>query len=1551
MLATFYQRICKKWRVCGMLFVLLLAVLLCHAQTAFAQNGKLLSDNTKDGYSKSNQSKVFYHGGKWWALAFADAEDTWAIWQLNDSTWSYAAAAGNTSSSAHPDAVLNAATNKLYVLYSAKSSQFIRMSFSGGTWSIDAGYPVTLTALGKGDSQNPASLALAKNGELWIFRINNETLQTMHSTNEGATWSALINVKSGLNTESGLTDARAFTSGGQNFVGVAYGEEDTPGVSRYGFLFHQDGAVETAWTDESASLTVGAENATSNISMAVDAANNLFLLTQNANATGSNARNTLYKRAAAGGWQSFSVNTSQTWTAPAVAVSSTNKLFLLGINTTTFEGEYKSLTIGQENTASAALSNPLFDNSGEQFANLSAPAQIVDATSHLLITCENISAGLIWYNRLNVGGGGPGPGPGPSCPPVLAAGPAAIEGTRGGSSVFYKPNQSKVFYHANAWWVAAQDTSGKEWFLYKKQGANWIKSISLGSPGSLKPDCIVDSPNNKLYVLQSHTSNDGTKFLSLTYSTNTGAWSYDVGFPVAILGFKHQGENPCVLIRAKNGDFWVFVARLGVIYARRSSNGGVTWTPDIIVKTIDITTAMVDVVTFTSNGKNYIGLGYAEDTDPISHYGFIHHKDGDADNVWTDETHLISVPPNTYGDDHMSMAVSPNNDVYIATKTNPDLNNATGIALYKRTPAGVWSMRSVFIGSAETRPALAIDETNNELYVFALRLGSPRYGLYKKCRIGFEDSLAIVPGVTYMQEGMNDFHNLSTPAHYVNSCTGLLVAGENNTNFKTWYQLFSIKGNNAPLPVVVDSTIVTPTTVNQKASYKIKFTLGATGALTTGVDQIIVTWPEGTRVPSVMLNTNVKVNGVNASAVTTDSLARQATVTVPANILASTQVTLLFAKAAGVFNPTLANTHTLQLKTSMQPTDATSPTYSITGSVGVAVGTIIVTPDTATRIASYQIPITLGASGALTGGLGKIMVKWPTGFALPTTIAKTNVKVNNVNAFAVAVNLTNRVITITVPNNLANNAAVTVLFTSAAAIGNPALVGDYSLQAKTSIQTTFGTSPLFAIKALPTGPANNTGALLAKQTKAVFDKSSQSKIFYHDSKWWTIAQDSSDSKWYLWYHSGAAWARSLKVDSRAGSRADMLMDSATNRLYILSSQGSSTIFFRYLYSAGTWAAEATVTLLGFHHGDGANVITMTRAKNNALWVFRIALGALETQVSTDDGNTWSSTIQIKTGMTGINGQTDAVAFSQGGDHVGVFYSMTAASGGTAIGFFKHLDSAPNATWTDESASINFFGTEGADSWVSANTLANGTVYVITRNKTGGASDPTNTLYKRSTAGTWSKFKINTGSNAWTSPTLAIDATSNRLLVLGIRTSAPSFGEYKICAVGSEATLEAALAKPVFKNNTDNFGHMSAPLAEATNATGLMLVASNTTTDDLWFNKLNLSLAKEEAEDISVHEKTEAEIDNFKEAGVYPNPFNPTTSIRFAVQTPTSVKLQIFNLRGELVRTLANGDFQRGVYERVWNGRDHTGNLSASGIYFYRLQIGEKLYRGRMQMLK
>jgi hypothetical protein len=52
-----------------------------------------------------------------------------------------------------------------------------------------------------------------------------------------------------------------------------------------------------------------------------------------------------------------------------------------------------------------------------------------------------------------------------------------------------------------------------------------------------------------------------------------------------------------------------------------------------------------------------------------------------------------------------------------------------------------------------------------------------------------------------------------------------------------------------------------------------------------------------------------------------------------------------------------------------------------------------------------------------------------------------------------------------------------------------------------------------------------------------------------------------------------------------------------------------------------------------------------------------------------------------------------------------------------------------------------------------------------------------------------------------------------------------------------------------------------------------------------------------------------------------------------------------------VRTLVDRDFNAGIHEQRWNGRDNFGRRVASGVYFYRVQIGAAVLRGRLEMVK
>lgn len=89
----------------------------------------------------------------------------------------------------------------------------------------------------------------------------------------------------------------------------------------------------------------------------------------------------------------------------------------------------------------------------------------------------------------------------------------------------------------------------------------------------------------------------------------------------------------------------------------------------------------------------------------------------------------------------------------------------------------------------------------------------------------------------------------------------------------------------------------------------------------------------------------------------------------------------------------------------------------------------------------------------------------------------------------------------------------------------------------------------------------------------------------------------------------------------------------------------------------------------------------------------------------------------------------------------------------------------------------------------------------------------------------------------------------------------------------------------------------------------------------------------------------------KLVGNYPNPFNPETSIRFSLREAGNVSLRIYNLRGQLVRTLINSNYQSGNHTVVWNGRDNNGNSVSSGIYMYRMESPGYNKTLRMMLVK
>jgi hypothetical protein len=92
--------------------------------------------------------------------------------------------------------------------------------------------------------------------------------------------------------------------------------------------------------------------------------------------------------------------------------------------------------------------------------------------------------------------------------------------------------------------------------------------------------------------------------------------------------------------------------------------------------------------------------------------------------------------------------------------------------------------------------------------------------------------------------------------------------------------------------------------------------------------------------------------------------------------------------------------------------------------------------------------------------------------------------------------------------------------------------------------------------------------------------------------------------------------------------------------------------------------------------------------------------------------------------------------------------------------------------------------------------------------------------------------------------------------------------------------------------------------------------------------------------------------NEVEHSCYPNPFNPFVNIQFTVPAPGGrTTVEIYDVGGRRVRSIFTAVVKEGVFMKTWDGLDEAGKPAASGIYFYRISVGEKSVSGKMILVR
>jgi fibronectin type 3 domain-containing protein len=386
-------------------------------------------------------------------------------------------------------------------------------------------------------------------------------------------------------------------------------------------------------------------------------------------------------------------------------------------------------------------------------------------------------------------------------PTVVAAGSAGFRdqpfGSAGVAPTGSKP-ESKLWWNDGAWWASMWNGQGFDIFKLNIATQSWTDThVQLDSRSGTRADALWDGTH--LYVA-SHVfstcgcSTSASGFPSLlyrySYSTATGNYSLDAGFPVQINNTKTE---TLVIDKDSTGTLWATWAQDSKVMISHTQNGDDhSWTTPFVLPLSGASNLTTDdISSLVAFGGNKIGVMWSNQNDSAMYFAV--HADGAPDTSWTLESAARSP---LIADDHInlrSLQSDGSGRVFAVTKTS--LNDAGSpnqadplILLLVRDSVGGWRMYKVWqISDAVTRPILVIDESNSVLHVFSTSNEAGGRILEKTSPIS-SISFATGTGATFMRDaGNSSLNNATSSKQNATSASGIVVLASNDVSGYYWH--------------------------------------------------------------------------------------------------------------------------------------------------------------------------------------------------------------------------------------------------------------------------------------------------------------------------------------------------------------------------------------------------------------------------------------------------------------------------------------------------------------------------------------------------------------------------------------------------------------------------------------------------------------------------------------------------------------------------------------------------------------------------------------------
>ncbi|HET8777004.1 MAG TPA: PKD domain-containing protein, partial [Candidatus Limnocylindria bacterium] len=357
----------------------------------------------------------------------------------------------------------------------------------------------------------------------------------------------------------------------------------------------------------------------------------------------------------------------------------------------------------------------------------------------------------------------------------------------------------------------------------------------------------------------------------------------------------------------------------------------------------------------------------------------------------------------------------------------------------------------------------------------------------------------------------------------------------------------------------------------------------------------------------------------------------------------------------------------------------------------------------------------------------------------------------------------------------------------------------------------------------------------------------ESKLWFNDGAWWGSLWDTASSRYEIFRFNAAtqAWASTnVPLDTRSGSRADTLWDGT--KLYVAShvfSEGvsaSTSSLYRFSYNASTDVYSLDAGWPQAINNVASEALVIEKDSTGQLWATWVQGPTDGREVwvnrTTAGDSAWGAPFELPGNGTAVAKDDISSIIAFGANKIGVFWSNQK---GSSFHFAVHDDSAADDTW---SPSVGVMpGSGNADDHINLKSLqtdGSGRVFAVVKTSKKQNPDPSIVLLVRSNSAVWSSHTIWTHGNGLTRPIVLLDTSNNLVHAFAAKESGgPIYTKTSsLSSIGFASGLGTTVMLDASANDINN---PTSTKQNVSSATGLLVLASNDSTDHYWhhFNSL------------------------------------------------------------------------------------------------------------------